>query len=224
MGMQNSHLRPSAFLVYLLTFITNRWWTWTSWATFQCYLLAVLQRVRANRDHRQLWERWWEGHELNVRKSESFQPPGFQVMACQISSVQCFGAQLELMSPPLCANKRQGRLMRRCSSCINASHAWMIILPIKSRAAQQTRCTQFLGDSSLLLGLWCQNNFSVSLMKRAKQLLSNWGFTAVLITERDRFERVWCVICSKYLFLDYYKKAHESNCSFTDYIFIIVLK
>lgn len=185
--MQNSHLNPSAFLVYLLTFITNRWWTWTSWVTFQCYLLTVLEKVWANRDHRQLWEWWWEGHELNVRKSESFQPPGFQVMACQISLVQCFGAQLKLMGPPLCANKRWGRLMRRCPLCFTASHAWMIILPIKSRAGQQSRCTQFLRDISLLLGLWCQNNFSVSLMKRAKQLLLNWGSAAVLITGNDRF-------------------------------------
>lgn len=48
---------------------------------------------------------------------------------------QLSGTQLKLMEvrcAPLCVNTRQGRLMRRCPSCITASHASMIILPIKS--------------------------------------------------------------------------------------------
>ena len=36
--------------------------------------------------------------------------------------------------------------MRRCPSCITALHAWMIILPIKSRAGQQSSCCQFLNE------------------------------------------------------------------------------
>lgn len=36
--------------------------------------------------------------------------------------------------------------MRRCPSCITALHAWMMILPIKSRAGQQSSCSQFLNE------------------------------------------------------------------------------
>lgn len=119
--------------------------------TFQCYLLTMQEEVGGNRVHQQLWEWQWEGHELNVIKFESCQPPGCQVwiMAHQISfrtSLQLFGTQLKLMS--LCADKRRGRLTHRCSSCITASHGWMIILPIKSGAGQQSSCTRFLNESS----------------------------------------------------------------------------
>ncbi len=105
---------------------------------------------------------------MSVRMSESlksFQPPGCQVwiIAHQTSLhtwSQLFGAQLKLMSlyVLLCVNERRGRLIRRCPSCITASHAWMIILPIKSRAGQQSSCSRFLNE--------CTSSLAESLMPK----------------------------------------------------------
>lgn len=73
--------------------------------------------------------------------------------------------------------------MRRCPSCITASHAWMIILPIKSRAGQQSSCTGLLNEQlPLSLRLWWLSNFSVSLMKRVRHTSVNFGPAVVLMT------------------------------------------
>lgn len=141
--------------IFINLYHINRWWTWTSQMPFQCYLLTMQEEIWGKRVHQQLWERRWEGHKLNVRKFESSQPPKCQVwkiMTCQIfhrTLSLLFGAWLKLMSlrrAPLCANKRWGRLMHRCPSCITASHAWMVILPIKSRTGQQSSCTGCLNE------------------------------------------------------------------------------
>lgn len=84
-----------------------------------------------------------------------------------LGAVFWYPAQIdEPLFPPLCANKRRGRLMRRCPSCITTSHGWLIILPTKSRAGQQGCCTQW----QLFLSRWVFDAWtsSVSLMKRVQ--------------------------------------------------------
>jgi len=74
---------------------------------------------------------------------------GMSNILLQVVTAFWYAAQIdEPLCASLCANERGERLMCLFPSCITASHGWMKILPIKSRAGQQSSCTRFLNERS----------------------------------------------------------------------------